>query len=140
MNAVALKDLIALQDLLNYCQSNGRVCLEPLSWEKMFRRFRMNKSYVVNNFPPNQPILGGWTDDNEYKRLLFLTHIYWAYKHNLFKWVDRYIRSCNDDKWNIVPHYWEDDWKVDKQHYFVRLNTIKEEYNNSWPTKYRRDR
>jgi hypothetical protein len=134
MSGVVLKDLAALQDLLNYCQSNGRVCLQPHSWEKMFSRFRMNKKYVVNRFPPNQPILGGWTDDNKYKRLLFLTHVYWAYEHNLFGWVDRYIRSCNDNKWNIDTCFLENNREVGKQYCYVRLNVIKEEYNNSWPT------
>jgi|APSaa5957512535_1039671.scaffolds.fasta_scaffold12964_5 hypothetical protein len=137
MNAVALKDLIALQDLLNYCQSVGRFYLEPYAWEEMFHRFiRRNKNYdYSNNFPPTQPILGGWTNDKEYKKLLFLTHIYWIYKNGNFKLVDRHIRSCDDDKWNIDRYYQENEWGIERQFNYVRLDEVKEEYNDSWPTK-----
>jgi len=131
MSEVELKNLISLQDLLNYCQSNERVCLQPLAWEVMFRKFRANKKYITNRYPPNHPVLGGWTDDNHYKRLLFLSHIYWAYKHDLFEWVDWYIRSREKDKWNIESSFWESGYEVEMQFDYVRLDAIKEEYN-SW--------
>lgn len=89
-----------LKELLDYCQSDERICPNPRYWGGMFRRFMREKSYVCAKFPANPLILAGWwaSDDDE-KRLRFLTHIYWAYKHNLFEQTKRYIKRLDSDEW-----------------------------------------
>jgi|SaaInlV_120m_DNA_4_1040238.scaffolds.fasta_scaffold07283_2 hypothetical protein len=132
MNGVVLKDLMALQELLDYCQSKGRICLNPNEWEGMFNRFRLHKNFSTKTIP-NPLVLSGWTySDNDRKRLVFLIHIYWAYRNDLLYWVDKYIKSINEDKWH-TQRYPEDvvsNTRGIEHHYrYVSLSQIKQEYD-----------
>ena len=93
-----------LVELLDYCQSDERACPNPIYWEGIFKRFRYEKSYMRGMFPPNPLVLGGWwaSNDDE-KRLRFLTHIYWSYKHNIFEDTKRHIKRLDDDGWYKRP-------------------------------------
>jgi hypothetical protein len=95
-----MKTETRLNSLLEFCTRNGRVCPHPLAWEGLWKILIGRKQQVACRVPPRPLILAAWWDSsNREKQARLAQHIRWAYRHQIFEKVDRYIRSLTEDNW-----------------------------------------
>jgi len=87
-----------LSDLFDYSQSNDKIVPIPIKWAGLFDILRTSPKFSSDS-PQNPCILGGYWTDYLTKRKRFLSHIYWAFEHNLIEEMNRFIRNLNYDDW-----------------------------------------
>jgi len=136
------KELIHINDikqLLDYCQSDGRIAPKPEIWNKMFHRFELHEEYIENRYPPRPLVLSAWIyNDDETKKVNFLTHVYWAYKNGLFDYVREYILSIEGENWyrykymDITP---SSVIGLEASHRYISLDIIKNHFKMWEQTK-----
>jgi len=96
---------ITLSDLLDYCESNNRVCPKSVCWNTV--RCILPATPKGEKPPPIPVILVESLRTSEImKRLVFRKHLQWAYDHGVLEEVDRYLRSLSEDQWH---HTYESD-------------------------------
>jgi len=90
-----------LTDLLDYCQSNYRICPKPPEWNRLWEILPNRKRVGAEWQPPAPLILAAWwdTSDDE-KQQRFLKHIHWANEHGAIEKIDRYVRSLSENQWH----------------------------------------
>ena len=109
-----------LKELLDYCQSDSKVCPLPNYWHRAWKQLDKNEFTKIDekDFPPGILILGGWHDSDLKKRKHFLVQIYWSYKHNCFDKLSKYLMKLEDSDWHS-PNYLDDtDRKTPDSEYF----------------------
>jgi len=94
-------ELPLLEDLFDFCQSEGRVHPFGLRYENgPFRVIKKHKDFIMYIFPPNQCILGAADDPLETKRERLLTHIFWAFKKGLIFEFNRELLKLPEKEWD----------------------------------------
>ena len=93
-----------LEDLLDFCCRNERVCPHPLEWERLWKMIRERRQAGVRWSPPRPLILAAWWETTgREKRLCLQEHIRWAYEHEIFEKVDSFIRKLSEEQWYHSP-------------------------------------
>ena len=89
------------ESLLLFCTENGRVCPQPMFWNKLYSKLP-EKTRVGSRWNPPLPlILGAWefaSDEDKAER--FKEHIDWAKDHNSLDVIDRFLRGLNEEEWH----------------------------------------
>jgi hypothetical protein len=114
-----------LLELIEYCQSDNRICPRPLQWNRIVTSYmRYTDRIKFTKHPPFQLplVLSTWhySSDTD-KRLRLLTQIYWCYKNYSMGSMYRNIMNVHDDDWHYL------DFDLSK----VPLADVKKEYA-SW--------
>ncbi len=110
-----------LLELIEYCQSNNRICPSPQHWNRIWEAYsRCSHRSEFTEYPPFKIplILGAWHAPEIDKRERFLTQIYWCYKNYFMGSMYTMIMKLNDDDW-FLEYYSEDK---------ISLELIKKEY------------
>ena len=98
----------SVRTLVEYSQSEGRVCPIPIQWDALFkilRRRHIELGLDENQAPPNPLILGGWWPSSDAdKRRRLEEHIIWADHHGVLSEVGSFLRNLPDEKWY---HEWD---------------------------------
>jgi len=112
-------ELPLLEDLFDFCQSEGRVHPFGLRYESgPFRVIKKHKDFIMNIFPPNQCILGAADDPLETKRERLLTHIFWAFKKGLIFEFSRELLKLHEKEWYRESNELEWEWESDNLRVF----------------------
>jgi hypothetical protein len=114
-----------LLELIEYCQSDGRISPISEQWMKIHRILLPDdRGRVTRNPPLEHPLTyhpyGGYADSE--KRLRFLTQIYWCYKVDVMGWMYDRIMKLTDDDW----HYRDNRYTYPEEK--ISLTLIKKEY------------
>jgi len=90
-----------LNSLIEYVQSNGRVCPMPILWNELWKMLPDAKKKASGGWDPPLPlILAAWWDTTaEEKRQRLLEHIKYAQSHGALDKVDSFLRSLKLDQW-----------------------------------------
>jgi hypothetical protein len=111
-----------LLELIEYCQSDNRICPVPILWNRIYH----NYSWYTDRrdfakYPPlKKPLLlNVWNASNIEKRLRLLTQIYWCYKNYLIGSIYSSIMRIDGRGW-LNEYYPEDK---------ISLKIIKKEYS-----------
>ncbi len=91
----------ALESLLAFIRSNGRVCPEPEYWNEMWNVLCSREPRPTQVKPGLPLILGGWhysSDDD--KRDCLEAQVRWAAAHGRLGEVDAFLRGIRDDEWH----------------------------------------
>lgn len=92
-----------LEELLQYVQSEGRICPEPGKWHELWEMLPDKKRVGHGWQPPLPLILGAWNYASGIEKMLRLReHIEYAVKKRILDLVDRFLRSLKDDDWYSV--------------------------------------
>ena len=112
-----------LDELLEYCQSDGKIVPKPYAWAKFISLYSESQT----SYPPLLPpfILGASTAPLDDKKLRFLTHIYWGYQNYHMSSMYSTIMNLKEEDWTI---YYT---KEEEIRYKLSLAEIKKEYA-SW--------
>jgi len=90
-----------LDDLLEYCRSNNRVCPQPRKWQELYELLPARRQVGAGYVPSAPLILGAWwhsSDAAKQERLRL--HIHWAAEHGAFEEVNRFLRQLDDRDWH----------------------------------------
>jgi hypothetical protein len=88
-----------LSDLLDFCESNNRVCPTSACWHTL--RCILPDDATGEKPPPIPVILVESLKTSDImRRLVFRKHLQWAYDHGVIEKVDRYLRSLAEDQWH----------------------------------------
>lgn len=89
-----------LDDLLEYCRSNSRVCPQPRKWQELYELLPDRRQVGAGYVPSAPLILGGWwySSDAEKQERLSL-HIHWAAEKGALEQVDKYLRQLSEQDW-----------------------------------------
>ena len=90
--------------LIAYCQENGRVCPQPSLWNDFWMMLPNRREGSVSEGgwePPVPLILGAWWDahDNT-KRSRLEQHIRWAEQHNALEQASAFLRGLVESEWH----------------------------------------
>ena len=87
--------------LLNYVQSDGRVCPMPTFWNDLFKMLLERGQAKSKGRNPSSPlILAAWWDASaRLKRERLSEHIKWAAEHGILDEIDSFIRQLTPDQW-----------------------------------------
>jgi hypothetical protein len=92
-----------LDKLLQFVQSEGRICPEPGKWNELWEMLPDRKR-VGNGWQPPLPlILGAWKYASGIEKMLRLRqHIEYASEKGSLDAVDQFLRSLSDNDWYIA--------------------------------------
>lgn len=106
-----------LKSLLEYVQSDGRVCPMPTFWNNMYNLLPDSKQKTSGGWDPLLPlILAAWWDTTrEEKRDRLKLHIEYAAKKGILDEIDTFLRNLSSDQWAYGNGTirWE-EWKAKK--------------------------
>ena len=94
-----MKDKLKL--LIDYVQSDGRVCPMPTFWNDLWEVLPEHKRKENGSWNPSAPlILAAWWDTTaEEKRERLIEHIKHAANNGILDKVDKFIRGLTPDQW-----------------------------------------
>jgi len=110
-----------LLELIEYCQSDNRICPLPQHWNKIYHDYSWHTDrHKFTKFPPLKIplILGAWNANDIDKRQRFLTQVYWCYENYFMGTMYDKIMRLTDDDWCL------ECFPEDK----ISLELIKKEY------------
>jgi hypothetical protein len=82
--------------LLEFVRANGRVCPQPLAWQKLFLMLPDR----TREGPPPPPIGDAWHATNDLdKTMLLIDHIQWAAEHGAFREANNFLRTLSEKDW-----------------------------------------
>ena len=91
----------SLSNLLDYAQSNNRVCPKPIFWIQLWELLLARKKSDGGWQLSGPPIRAAWrhtTDWEKHKR--FSDQICWASDHGMFEIVVQFVRSLKENQWH----------------------------------------
>jgi hypothetical protein len=89
-----------VEDILEYCRANNRICPMPQQWNKLWEILPGSSRITSGLQPPPPLILGSWNDstaDMKMKRLA--EHIQWAVSHHAIVPVVAYLYGLAEEDW-----------------------------------------
>lgn len=90
-----------LKSLIEYVQSEGRVCPMPTFWNEFWKMLPERKQKENGGWDPSLPlILAAWWDTTaQQKRGRLLMHINYATDHGILEKVDQFLRKLTPEQW-----------------------------------------
>ena len=88
-----------LEQLLEYCRAEERVCPQPQQWNRFFQTLPAVRRIGVGFEPAAPLILAAWweSSDDEKKQRLEL-HVRWADKHGALEKIDEFLRGLPESE------------------------------------------
>lgn len=104
-----------LKSLIEYAQSEGRVCPMPILWTELWKTLPDLRQKDTGGWEPPPPlILAAWYDTSANdKRDRLKLHIEYAVKKGVLDKIDKFLRELKLDQWaygNGTMRYGE--WKT----------------------------
>jgi hypothetical protein len=89
--------------LITYCQENGRVCPQPSLWND-FWELLPDRNREGAGWEPSLPlILAAWHHSSDAdKRIRLEEHIRWAEQHNGLEQASAYLRGLSESDWHYL--------------------------------------
>lgn len=85
--------------LIEYCQSNGRVCPMLPEWHQLWEMLP-EKQRVGAGWAPSLPlILAAWGEPAILKMIRLKEHLEWANDHGTLAAADSFLRGLSEDRW-----------------------------------------
>lgn len=96
----------ALDDLLQFCASDARVCPQPTPWNELWALLPKREQRADGSWHPPVPlILAAWRDSSNLAKAGRLrVHIEWAAEHGALAAVDEFLRTLKDSEWFYGHH------------------------------------
>ena len=89
-----------LEELLEICSRNDRVCPHPPAWTGLWEIIIGRKNEGGCESPRRPMILAEWWDTTaEEKRACLEQQIRWACEHGILEEVDNFIRNLSEGDW-----------------------------------------
>lgn len=86
--------------LIEYCQSNGRICPLPDLWNQLWEMLPDKRRCGATWVPAPPLILAGWSSSAPLAKAVRLQeHIQWAYEGNELTRISDFLRSLPESAW-----------------------------------------
>ena len=86
--------------LIEYCQSDGRICPLPDHWNQLWEMLPDKRRSGATWVPAPPLILAAWSSSDPLaKAARLLEHIEWANKHNDMDRVAEFLRALPESAW-----------------------------------------
>jgi len=92
-----------LEELIQYVQSEGRICPEPGKWHELWEILPDKKRISSGWQPPLPLILAAWDNTSGIEKILRLRqHIEYAAEKGILNIVDQYLRNLPNNDWHFA--------------------------------------
>ncbi len=92
-----------LEELLQFVQSEGRICPEPGKWHDLWEMLPEKKRVGSGWQPPLPLILAAWDNTSGIEKILRLRqHIEYAAEKGILNIVDQYLRNLKQNDWHFA--------------------------------------
>ena len=86
--------------LIEYCQSDGRICPLPDHWNQLWEMLPDKRRSGATWVPAPPLILAGWSSSAPLAKAVRLQeHIQWAYEGNELTRISDFLRSLPESAW-----------------------------------------
>lgn len=98
-----INDKSELDNFLEFCRAENRICPQPKFWNEMFELLPDKKHTGPRLEPPLPLILGAWTNSTDLEKLeRFHMHVRYANQKNVLPEVVQYIKSLRQKDWHYA--------------------------------------
>jgi len=90
-----------LQSLIDYSQTNGRVCPQPMKWNELWKMLPDRERTQESGWKPSSPLILGawWCASVQAKRSRFQEHLTWAESKGVLDKVRVFLEGLSEDEW-----------------------------------------
>ncbi len=90
-----------LEEVINYCKVNDRVCPMPQLWNKLYQQWKNTKQKSGGGWEPGLPlILQVWYDASAMaKQIRLIEHLKWAEKENQLDEIFSFLKNLKEEEW-----------------------------------------
>lgn len=89
-----------LQTLLSFCQSNGRLCPQPMKWNELWEMLPDKKRKGLGWEPSLPLILAAWWEASpEQKRNRLQQHLLYAEEKGVLDKIETFLRGLSENEW-----------------------------------------
>lgn len=90
-----------LDDLLAYCQADGRVCPQPQRWNELWQLLPDIRRKDAG-YEPSAPLIlaAWWESSDEEKQDRLAVHVRWAQTHGALDAVSKFLRGLPEKEWH----------------------------------------
>jgi hypothetical protein len=93
-------EINTLEELIQYCKDNDRVCPQPQLWNEMWNKLKDKKQIGVGWEPPLPLILAAWyVSSDSSKQFRLVQHLNWADSHGQLKEISDFLISLTEEQW-----------------------------------------
>jgi hypothetical protein len=91
----------SLEALIAHATKDGRVCPQPMLWNRLWELLPDRRKIGTGWEPPIPLILGAWwhTSDSE-KRARFQEHLRWAFERGAIEKMAEFISNMKPEDWH----------------------------------------
>ena len=89
-----------LEELLEYCKQNERVCPQPTHWNTMWNKLK-NKKQIGNGWEPPLPLIlaAWWVAPAMSKQFRLVEHLKWASKEGQLEDIKNFLYNLKEENW-----------------------------------------
>lgn len=98
---------MTLDELLEFCTDENRVCPLPRYWHKLWEMLPNRKPCGVGWEPPLPLILEAWETSDSAKRARLKVHLEWASSNGVLGEAANLLLALSDDDWYYQDNNWE---------------------------------
>ncbi len=90
----------SLEEIINYCKQNERVCPQPQLWNTLWQKLKYKKQ-IGAGWQPALPLINTawWESSGFSKQLRLIEHLKWAEANGQLQEIANYIISLKEDDW-----------------------------------------
>jgi hypothetical protein len=93
-------EMNTLEELIQYCKDNDRVCPQPQLWNEMWNKLKDKKQIGAGWEPPLPLILAAWyVSPDSSKQFRLVQHLNWADSHGQLKEISDFLISLTEEQW-----------------------------------------
>ena len=89
-----------VESLIAYCRENGRVCPQPVHWNRLWELLPNRRQIGVGWEPALPMILAGWSASDQSKMQRLTEHIEWAEQHGVLRTATELLRKLREEDWH----------------------------------------
>jgi hypothetical protein len=90
----------SLDDIINYCKQNDRVCPQPQLWNTLWQKLK-NKKQIGAGWQPALPLIlaAWWEASGLSKQLRLIEHLKWAEANGQLQGIVDYLKELKEEDW-----------------------------------------
>lgn len=94
-------EIDTLEQLIEFCKINDRVCPQPQLWNSLWDKLKNKKRIGSAGWQPSLPLIlaAWWEASPSSKQQRLIEHLIWADNQGQIKEITEYLIGLTEDQW-----------------------------------------